>query len=62
MSAIQQPNPSLKPTAMRRYDRSRFLAFGVLPAANAVGLLLYRLGLATFSCACPTAGVADGLL
>ena len=32
---------------MKRYDRSRFLAFGVLPAANAVGLLLYGLGLAT---------------
>lgn len=32
---------------MKRYDRSRFLAFGVLPAANAVGLLLHGLGLAT---------------
>ncbi len=32
---------------MQRYDRSRFLAFGVLPAANTVGLLLYGLGLAT---------------
>lgn len=32
---------------MQRYDRSRFLAFGVLPALNALGLLLYGLGLAT---------------
>lgn len=32
---------------MLRYDRSRFLAFGVLQALNAIGLLLYGLGLAT---------------
>lgn len=32
---------------MPRYDRSRFIAFGVLPAVNAAGLLLYGLGLAT---------------
>ena len=32
---------------MRRYDRSRFIAFGVLPALNAAALLLYGLALAT---------------
>jgi len=32
---------------MQRYDRSRFLAFGALPAVNVVGLLIYGLGLAT---------------
>lgn len=32
---------------MRRYDRPRFFAFGVWPAVNALGLLLYGLGLAT---------------
>lgn len=34
---------------MRRYDRSRFIAFGVLPAVNVVALLLYGLALATGS-------------
>jgi uncharacterized membrane protein YhaH (DUF805 family) len=34
---------------MRRYDRSRFIAFGVLPALNVVALLLYGLALATGS-------------
>jgi len=32
---------------MQRYDGSRFLAFGVLPAANTIALLLYGLDLAT---------------
>ena len=32
---------------MRRYDRSYFFAFGVLPAVNTLGLLLYGLGLST---------------
>ena len=32
-----------------RYDRSRFLAFGVLPALNVAGLLLYGLQLSTSS-------------
>ncbi len=30
-----------------RYDRTRFLLFGLLPAINALGLALYALGLAT---------------
>jgi uncharacterized membrane protein YhaH (DUF805 family) len=34
---------------MRRYDRSRFIAFGVLPALNVVALLLYGLALSTGS-------------
>src|SRR5215218_709011 len=34
-------------TMMRRYDRSRFLAFGALPVANVAGLLIYGLALAT---------------
>jgi uncharacterized membrane protein YhaH (DUF805 family) len=33
--------------SLQRYDRSRFLAFGVLPVLNIVGLLLYGLNLAT---------------
>ena len=32
---------------MHRYSRSHFLAFGVLPALNALALLIYGLGLAT---------------
>ena len=32
---------------MLRYDRARFFAFGVLPALNCLGLLIYGLGLAT---------------
>jgi multisubunit Na+/H+ antiporter MnhB subunit len=32
---------------MRRYDRSRFLAFGALPLANVAGLLIYGLALTT---------------
>jgi hypothetical protein len=32
---------------MQRYDRSRFLAFGALPALNTLGLLLYGLELST---------------
>lgn len=32
---------------MPRYSRLRFLVFGVVPALNAIGLLLYGLGLAT---------------
>lgn len=32
-----------------RYDRTHFLAFGILPMLNALGLLLYGLGLATRS-------------
>jgi uncharacterized membrane protein YhaH (DUF805 family) len=32
---------------MLRYGRSRFFVFGVVPALNAIALLLYGLGLAT---------------
>lgn len=32
---------------MKRYDRSRFIAWGALPAVNAVALLIHGLGLAT---------------
>lgn len=32
---------------MRRYDKSRFLAFGVLQVANTIGLALYGLDLST---------------
>lgn len=32
---------------MRRYNRSRFFAFGLLQAFNALAMLLYGLGLAT---------------
>lgn len=32
---------------MLRHDRSRFLAFGILPLLNVVSLLLHGLGLAT---------------
>jgi hypothetical protein len=34
---------------MQRYDRSRFVAFGVLPILNLLGLLLYGLMLSTSS-------------
>jgi uncharacterized membrane protein YhaH (DUF805 family) len=33
--------------SIQRYDRSRFLAFGVLPVLNVVGILLYGLDMAT---------------
>ena len=36
---------------MLRYDRSRFLAFGVLPAVNVVALLLYGLAVSTTAAA-----------
>ncbi|MBI5927613.1 MAG: DUF805 domain-containing protein [Aquabacterium sp.] len=32
---------------MQRFDRSRFVAFGVLPAINAIALLLHGLALST---------------
>lgn len=34
---------------MRRYDRTHFFVYGVVPALNAAGLLLYGLALATGS-------------
>lgn len=40
---------------MRRFDRARFVAYGLLPGLNAVALALYTLGLATHG----SGGAAD---
>lgn len=57
MDKNAKPASSGSTPAILRYNRASFFALGVLPAVNAIGLLLYGLGIATHG----TGGAARSL-